>query len=296
MKTFGPGVYYDMDAATYHSDPAKEPSLSSSIAKILLSETPKHARLAHPRLNPNAKNLSTRAMDIGSVAHEIILGSGGGFEVSPFDDYRKKDAREWRDEVLERGAMPIKEQDYEAAKKMAVAVHRRVAETPGMERAFVNGTAETVIIWEDDGTLCRAMIDWFDIENLGVTELKTTGLGLSDRALQTWIASGLDLQAAFHLRGIEKTAPCLAESVSWRWIFVQTEEPFESRVIELDEMTRAFGDRKAAFAIKTWQRCMTTNIWPGYPRKIERLSYPAWAEASWLAREMEADADKELIL
>lgn len=295
MKTFGPGIYHDMNAATYHSDPAKVPSLSSSIAKILLSETPKHARLAHPRLNPNAKNASTRAMNIGSVAHEIILGSGEGFAVSPFDDYHKELARTWRDEVLERGATPIKEQDYDTAKKMAVAVHRRVAETPGMERAFVNGFAEMVIIWEDDGTLCRAMIDWFDMENLGVTELKTTGLGLSDRALQNWIASGLDLQAAFHLRGIEQSVPGLAGRVSWRWVFVQTEEPFESRVIELDEMTHAFGDRKAAFAIKTWQRCMTTNCWAGYPRKIERLSYPAWAEASWLAREIEADADKEVV-
>src|SRR5258708_2254328 len=46
-----PGIY-DLDDDDYHQDPAPEPSLSSSIVKLLDQQTPAHAYAAHPRLNP----------------------------------------------------------------------------------------------------------------------------------------------------------------------------------------------------------------------------------------------------
>ena len=47
-----PGIY-GMSEDCYHADPADAPSLSASIAKILIAETPLHAWTAHPKLNPN---------------------------------------------------------------------------------------------------------------------------------------------------------------------------------------------------------------------------------------------------
>ena len=77
------GIHHDITAADYHSDCCDEPSLSSSIAGLLIDQTPKHAWTAHPRLNPNFKPESSPAMNLGSVAHELLLGKGGGFEISP---------------------------------------------------------------------------------------------------------------------------------------------------------------------------------------------------------------------
>lgn len=307
VSRFSPGIYEYMSAKIYHADPCGEPSLSSSIANLLLAKTPAHARLAHPRLNPLIKESSNAAMDLGSVAHELVLGKGRGFEVTPFCDYRTKEARAWRCEAIERGVIPIKADDFDTAEQMATMIRARVAETPGAERAFLDGAAETVVIWRDHagvmytdgrhpplppddhdtGTLCRAMIDWIDFDRLIIYDLKTTGTGLSDRALQSKIASGLDLQTAFHLRGIEHVKPEVAGRIAWRWVFIEDEAPFESRVVEMDAMSRAFGDRKAALAIKIWHKCLAENRWPGYPREIERLEYPALAESAWLAREME---------
>lgn len=291
MTAVGPGLYLDIPAAVYHADPCDEPSLSSSIANLLLAKTPAHARLAHPRLNPAFKESPTSAMNLGAVAHEILLGKGGGFMVSPFDDYRTKDARAWRDATIASGRTPIKDDDYTAACQMAQAIRRRLAETQEAGRAFLVGDAETVIVWKEMFVTCRAMIDWLDLDDLAIYDLKTTGTGLSDRALQAKIAGGLDLQAAFHLRGLEHVHPEVAGRMVWRWGFIEDEEPFESRVIEMDAMTRAFGDRKAALAIATWRQCLTLDRWPGYPRSVERLPYPAWAEAAWLAREM-AEAEE----
>lgn len=282
------GLHGDIDAATYHADPFfDEPTLSSGIAGKMLNETPKHARLAHPRLGGQTKP-ATAEMDLGSVAHELLLGKGGGYVVSPFDEYRTKEAKAWRDETIAKGLTPIKEKYFNAAQQMAVSVRSVLQQIDGegMNTAFKLGFPETVVIWRDiGGPLCRAMIDyWYPPI---AWDFKTTGNGLSDRTLRTWIASGLDLQAAFYLRGIETALPRLAGRVKWRWLFCETEHPFEARVIEMDAATRTFGDRKAALAIEKWRRCLAANDWPGYPREIGRIEYASWAENNIIAREME---------
>ena len=131
MTAIGPGIYDDMAPALYHGDPCEGPSLSSGIANLLLAKTPAHARLAHPRLNPGFVEPSTKVMDLGSVTHELLLGKGCGFEISPFDDYKSKAAREWRSDTVARGLIPILAADHENAVRMEDAVRKRVAQTPG---------------------------------------------------------------------------------------------------------------------------------------------------------------------
>jgi hypothetical protein len=283
------GLHDDISASRYHADDVfDEPTLSSSIANILIEQTPRHAWLAHPRLGGSVERKASREMDLGSVAHEILLGKGGGFVVSPYDEFRSKEAKAWRDGIVEEGKTPIKEKYFLVAEQISESVRRVLQEIngDGMETAFKRGKSEIVILWRDTGgPLCRAMMDyWYPPI---VWDLKTTGNGLSDRALRTWIASGLDLQAAFYLRGVETALPALSGRVKFRWVFVETEAPFEARVVEVDAVTRAFGDHKAALAVEKWRRCLATDDWSGYPREIQRLEYPAWAETNVLAREAE---------
>ena len=109
MSEIALGLHTDIDAARYHADRFfAEPTLSSGIANMIYNTTPKHAWTAHPRLGRTPRN-PTKEMDLGSVAHEIILGKGGGYVVSPFDEFRTKEAKAWRDETLESGATVIKE-------------------------------------------------------------------------------------------------------------------------------------------------------------------------------------------
>lgn len=285
MNTLPLGIHHDIAASQYHRDNLlDEPTLSSSIAKILYDETPRHARQAHPRLGAFIGERASREMNLGSVAHEIMLGKGGGYIVSPYDDYKTKDARAWRDETIASGQTPIKDRDYRAAERMAKSLRIVLAEVPDAEAAFSRGRAETVVLWRDiGGPLCRAMLDWWDQPI--IWDLKTTGNGLSDRALRMWIASGLDLQGAFYMRGLETAVPELAGRIKWRWVFVETEAPFEARIIEMDGATRAYGDRKAALSIEKWRKCLAENKWPGYPRIIDHVDYADWSEKNILARE-----------
>lgn len=67
---------YHLPSADYHADPCKTPSLSASLADTILSGTPRHAWLESPRLNPDHEPVEKRAFDIGSAAHEVLLGNG----------------------------------------------------------------------------------------------------------------------------------------------------------------------------------------------------------------------------
>jgi hypothetical protein len=73
------GLHPAISADAYHADPAPAPSLSSSIAKTILHQTPRHAWFEHPRLNPNFEPKDDSKFDLGSVAHELLLGKGAGF-------------------------------------------------------------------------------------------------------------------------------------------------------------------------------------------------------------------------
>lgn len=299
------GIHTDIAAADYHADPCEEPSLSSSLAKIILRQTPRHAWQEHPRLNPELEQTDDGKFDLGSVAHEIILGKGGGFDVLDFDSWSTKDAKKARAASREIGRTPILKDQHESALAMSKAINERLLEIPECRdifdedaRGFVNGNAETVLIWRDiGGPLCRAMIDWWGPTELEVWDLKTTAAGLSDSALKrTIINLGYDLSAGFYRRGLHALRPGLLGRLKWRWIFVEAAAPFECRVIEADAMTLEIGDRKAALAITKWHKCTEANEWPGYPARVDRLEYPEWAYGQWIDHEAGDDDANSMVV
>ena len=54
---------YNILAEQYHADPCVTASLSSSIAKILIEQSPMHAWMAHPRLNLKFKRQEDSRFD-----------------------------------------------------------------------------------------------------------------------------------------------------------------------------------------------------------------------------------------
>ena len=286
--------FHEIDAADYHNDAGEEPTLSSSIAKVILDKTPAHAFVAHPRLNLAFEADDDSKFDLGSAVHEMILGRGGGFEVLDFADYRTKAAQQARADVVAAGKTAILPERHLRATAMVNAVLDRLEDIPEAARLaegagqFVNGHAERVMIWRDiGGPLCRAMIDWHGPEPWEVWDLKTTAAGLSDEAIGRQIMNlGYDLSAAFYLRGLTTLLPEWAGRFRWRWIFVEDEPPHEVRVVAPSGEMLDIGDRKAALAIAKWNRCLSTGVWPGYAPTIARIEPPGWATARWMEREL----------
>src|SRR6266403_3199123 len=122
-----PGIYPDMDSATYFSDPAPSPSLSQSIAKIILDNSPLHAKLEHPKLCPpvtgddDLDEKYVKAQAIGNAAHKILLGRGKEIDVLDFNDFRTKEAKLARDLAEKAGRVVILEKHMTNAEQMVAA-------------------------------------------------------------------------------------------------------------------------------------------------------------------------------
>lgn len=62
-----------------------------------------------------------KSVDIGTLAHAIVLGGDPNWVVNPFDSFRTAEARKWRDSIDDR-TMIISESEFEQAGKIAEAI------------------------------------------------------------------------------------------------------------------------------------------------------------------------------
>ncbi len=298
IAPLGPGLHLDIPAARYHEDPCATPSLSSSIAETIVVRTPRHAWFAHPRLNPDFEtDEGNAAMALGSVAHELILGRGGGIEIVDADDWRTKAAKEARQAATDAGRTAVLSGTMADAERIRDAAVAELRARPDCANFFDNGArSEVVGIWHDiGGALCRMMIDRLTPAGT-IYDLKVSGRGLDDRALANSMEDGYGLRAAFYLRGAAALHPEMAGRLRYRWIFVESKPPHAVRVVTADARTLALGDRTAALGIEKWRRCLATGDWPSYPRQVETVGVADWTEKRVMDREaIDPDAARMMV-
>jgi len=275
----------DVTAAEYHADPAPEPSLSSSIAKLLLDRSPRHARLAHPRLG-GVSGPGTPTMDRGTLIHLLVLGKGSEIEVIDADDWRPKWARDARDAAREAGKLPVLSGALVDAAAAATAIKREL--TAG--GVLLDGDSEVAMLWQEEaeqGAIwCRGMVDHMvPVDGrLCLYDLKTIHSAHPDDCTRSAINFGYDIQQEAYTRGAELTFPGYAGRVEFRFLFAEAEPPYGVTVATLDALMQQRGRRRWAEAVQTWSRCLATDEWPGYAREPVTLWSPGWL----LQRESEA--------
>lgn len=288
----GPG-FYRMPAALYHQDPAPEPSLSSTIAKAIVApdSAPIKAMLAHPRVGPGVEESDpSRVAEIGTAAHKLVLGHGSEVLAIDAADYRKDAVKQQRKDAYEAGLAPILRDDLKKATAIAQAVTAHMARTKGCD-GFSGAAAEVVAICQDEtGAWLRAMFDKVEIrdDRAIVWDLKSGDQPAAPAGLGRRIANmGFEVSAAHYERVLVRLMPQLAGRITFRWVFVENEAPYLVQVAELDAMGLAVGRKKVAAAIALWNRGVSTGDWPGYPPGIVTVEYPNFAEAAWMARELD---------
>lgn len=282
-----PGVYR-MDSASYHKDPCLAPSLSSGTARTLLAQSPMHAWTAHPRLNPNYEAEEKESFDLGAAAHALLLEGEDRMVVLPYDDYRKKEAKEARDYARFEGKHPILEAKYPAVRAMReVALQKIAACTDLSGLTLADGKAEETIIWEEDGAWCRARPDWMSTERDVILDYKTTAASAEpDAWTRTMVGLGGDIQGAFYLRGNAATGGMPSDDAKFIFIVQEIEPPYACSLIGLSPPFVALGTGRVREAIDTWRQCMKTNRWPAYPNRICWVEPPAWHMAKFMEREV----------
>lgn len=280
-----PGSFL-MPDAEYRRDPCPVPSLTQSLAKILLDHSPKHAWLAHPRLNPNYEHDDATKYDTGNIGHSILIGRGKELKVIQAENWRTKAAQEAREEAAKLGKLGILEKDYEIGLAMAAAAREQLDER-GMMTSFVEGHGEVVLAWNEGPTHFRTMIDWLVNPKLPI-DYKSTKASAAPQSVATRLADGgWEIQAAMHERGLDALDPENAGRRKFRFVLQESEPPYALTVAELDEHCMTLGRRRLAVAIEIWKRSVENNSWPLYPLETVYPAYPSYAETKWLEREMQ---------
>ncbi len=294
-----PGIYYDLKPEDYHAMRNLPPMLSASTAKLLCNETPWHARYQHPRLNPDYVREDADHFDFGTVAHALMLQGLAEAHIikatrwegrgkaridtgEPVEDYRGAEAREEREAARQAGKIPILANQWKRIELMVLSGQSQLKAHREAKDAFTGGKPEVTLIWQEGSVWCKARLDWLHDDYGKIDDYKTAANANPETLGRTIDNDGLDIQDAFYRRGIQVLTGI---DPLFRFVFQEKSEPFPLCVVGLNPMWQTIGEKKRLFALELWEKCLSTNEWPGYPVQTCYPNMPKWAEDRWLYKE-----------
>jgi len=269
-----PGIHI-LTAEQYHADPAPTASLSSSIANILLDQSPLHAWLAHPRLNPNYEREDGNSrFDLGSAAHMMLLERREDKIVRvQADDWRTKAAKEARDAAQANGQYAVLERQYVDIVAMCAAAQDYMLTTE-LGDLLATGDPERTLLWQEGPLWYRARPDMLSKDRRIILDYKSTASAAPDFIAKQIGRMGYDLQAEFYTRGL--AAVTGREDTVFVFLFQEITKPYACSLIALSNAYREVGRAKVNRAIGLWERCVTGDNWPGYTPRILYAEPKPW--------------------
>lgn len=269
----GPCWIPDMPEEVYHADPCPEPSLSSTMAKRLLDGEAGPARLRQAILSqPEPKP----CFDLGSAAHEQVLCRGRRPEYLDVPDWRRKESRQWRDEVHARGGIPLLAHQRAQVEAMVDAILAH----PVAGDLFTTGSGHPEVsmftLDPETGRWQRGRLDFLAGRDL-IVDYKTTGRSAELRAWE---------KQSWELRYHQQAAQYLSQAVALDLVepdagFVhvvqETNPPYMVAVYRVGDDQLEDGIARTRKALDIWDRCLTLGDWPGIPATIRTTHLPAWA-------------------
>lgn len=293
----GPGEW-NISEDSYHADPCETPSLSASIAKVMIDESPLHAWSKHPH-NPHFVANEDPKFDFGSAFHKLILLKGADIQWLDFPDFRTNAAKDARTQARVDGSIPILLKNREKAESMVAAARWQASRMDDLAYAMNGGMAERVLIWEEETRfgpiMCRAMLDWIPHSGPYLIDWKTTGVsaGPDGWGARTMWDLGADVQEAFYLRGARKVLGRNFESLLFA--VVEYDAPFALASHGVMPEAAAEADRKVQWAINAWGACLHNKRWPGFSRHTHWNSPPGYRAARWQQREESGMVDLDAL-
>lgn len=301
-KPIEPGIYFDLPAEDYHSDPA----LSSTGLKDLLKSPRKYWWTSY--MNPYREGLDTDAMKIGRAFHTLILEPekfNEEFIILPPSNEIKVDSEGWeRIQKRYKGfpdlndfQMPktarattisyvgkklvLREEQFNEQRLMLIMLKSH----PLLAKLFEGGRPEVSIFWRDEetGLMCRVRHDYltprFSADIKTTTDVSTYRLGYA-------IADfGYDLSSAYYMEGLNQARKMLREgsgvisgAVDEKWlkelaagtdenfilVFQDKNAPYATRAKRVPQDVLSLGQSKYREAL---------NI---YVRNFERYGTDIW--------------------
>lgn len=241
------------------------PWLSQTVAKDMLTMSPKHAWLYHPMLGKVAR-AHKACFDSGTIIHSMLLEQAMPKKVELLDypDFRTKEAREKRDAAELAGKMPVL---LHVAREF---FHRSVLLTQQIEALgfSLKGMIEHAVQWTEksdanDDVECRSGgLDIWQPDAATIIDIKATGRISVRECLKSIIEFGYDVQRAAYVSAIEHKFPDLAGRVTFLNLFVSLEGDPVVLPFSHSADLRALGESKWRRAVNLWAKCLRENHWP----------------------------------
>lgn len=259
--TRSPGFYDDVPEIDYHADPT---SLSVSGAKTLLKAP---ALFRHQQQHPVFK----ATFDLGSAAHELVLGVGPGIVQVDADSWRTKAAQEQRDAARVEGKTPLLVEDYRTVQAMAgvLSSHTLAMQLLGDGKPEVSAYAAD----EATGIMRRCRFDW-----LGPTILTDYKSAVS---AEPWAFAGAVAKYGYHQQAawyLDLARDLDHPAEAFAFIVQEKTAPYLVEVYDLDAAALERGRVLNRRALERFRDCTESGLWPGYTaREFTTLSLPRWA-------------------
>lgn len=235
----------------------QRPEWSYSQMKVILDSGIDYAVARKQGLLPEPES---QAIDLGQFIHNQVLGGDDKFIVSPYDNFRTKEAQKWRNEQKENGYIVVTKEVYETAEKAIV----NIIEHPHAKEYLIGSDIKHEVelyAKTAEGVALRGKADAIvfkdDKTPKFITDIKTTAQ--FDRFKTRAGYNHYDLQAATYCL-LSKTDfinyyYCVVETVApYRVQFMHASIEFleagERKLRKCVDEIVAFGDKAPSFMIE----------------------------------------------
>lgn len=291
-KTISKPGFYSMTREAYHADMAPTPSLSSSLAKVIVNRSAAHAVAKSPRFTGRPPT-PTSAMDQGSAVHAFLSGADADVEIVPFHDWKSTDAKRLRSLAWRNGRTPILKTDVERLRYCAENARPVLIELMGAPVA--EWVHEAAFFWRgDSGGWRRGALDLTRFDLRVWADVKTTDHDASPRSAgRALYEFDAHIQEAHYNAGLDAIDPeGKGRRATW-FVTIERDEPFGISVHQTDATARSDGAEMAHFAGEEWDRACAAIAadYPGTVRAYEIgphvAEYPTWKAAAWFDRKQQ---------
>ena len=279
------GIFRNMGMEDYHAWSLDKSNLIEgpiSCSMLKAFDLNPYAWLKAPDFEPTA------AMKLGNLFDAAVTDPKEleNFVVSKFENFKTKEARQWRDDVQSQGKIIVTAKQIEQAKKAAKAVLNH----PIAGRIMDGADFQTGIVADYGGIPAKCLIDILPSADGGFPETlvdyKTISTGLDDESIRKAIGTyKYHWQAAFYRTLSNKV---FEDRVFEKFSFIfQDVNTLEVRVVTLEDDALLLGGRGVKSALDNFIKGAYQGIHSRYENTnsvVGLMPYHSMAEDEELAR------------
>ncbi|HEV8462097.1 MAG TPA: PD-(D/E)XK nuclease-like domain-containing protein [Gaiellaceae bacterium] len=231
---------------------------------------------AHAKAELDNPRAPTRAMDLGAIAHRIILGPRPGDGELAIWTGEQRRGKVWDAFVEEyAGDVIVRAKDFNIAKKIAAAVQADETAAGLLDAA----RCEVPLAWEEAGFKCETR--GIDIlrpargePGFSIWELKSTTNVEPEKLKRHAMQMLYPQQLEFYRGGLEArgAGPCREAGI----IAVEVTPPHVVTCLTLTPALLAWARKSLVLWLERCRICLNDNHWPGFAQRPVDFDVPPW--------------------